>query len=62
MDEANCIPDDAESFYKAAFHQLISEAKKERLVITVSQKPLEPLAMGHYETVVEVRKEINYGS
>lgn len=30
------------------------------LVITVEQVPLEPLAMGHYKTVVSVRRAIDH--
>lgn len=30
-------------------------AKQRGLVVTVTQVPKEPLAMGHYETVAEVR-------
>lgn len=35
--------------------QLVKLAAKDGLVITIEQRPLKPLAMGNYETVVEVR-------
>ena len=41
--------------YKARAEQLVAEAQRAGLVITVEQRPLQPLAMGHYETVVSVR-------
>lgn len=34
---------------------LIDGATKDGYIITVEQRPLHPLAMGHYETVVDVR-------
>lgn len=32
-----------------------ADAKRDGLVLTIEQVPLQPLAMGHYETVVSVR-------
>jgi hypothetical protein len=40
--------------YNAA-QQLVKLADSIGVVVTVEQKPLQPLAMGHYETVVSVR-------
>lgn len=34
---------------------LVQIADMRGLVLTIEQRPLLPLAMGHYETVVEVR-------
>lgn len=34
---------------------LVAEAAKWGLVLTIEQSPLQPLAMGHYETRVSVR-------
>lgn len=34
---------------------LVKEAAAAGLVLTVEQRPLQPLAMRHYETVVSVR-------
>jgi hypothetical protein len=34
---------------------LLAEAKAQGLVVTVEQRPLQPLAMGHYETVGAAR-------
>ena len=39
----------------AAAHALIAEAARLGLVLTIEQRPLQPLAMGHYETVAIVR-------
>lgn len=40
-----------------ALNATLEFAKRRGLVVTVSQKPCEPLAMGNYETVVEVRQD-----
>lgn len=39
----------------AAARALIAEAQRQGLVLTIEQVPLQPLAMGHYETVAGVR-------
>jgi len=39
----------------AAAHALIAEAARLGLVLTIEQRPLQPLAMGHHETVATVR-------
>lgn len=40
----------------AAARALVARAGELGLVLTVEQRPLLPLAMGHYETVVSVRE------
>jgi|GEM_PF-4158952 len=40
---------------QSAADALIAEAKRLGLVITIEQRPLQPLAMGHHETVAMVR-------
>lgn len=45
----------------ADLHKLIADAETFGLVVTVAQEPRLPLAMGHYETVVEVREGIRRG-
>lgn len=50
------IPDD--HWPGIMYHQarrLVADAASHSVVVTISQKPLQPLAMGHYETVVETR-------
>lgn len=34
---------------------LVAEAESQGLVLTIEQRPLEPLRMGHYSTVVSIR-------
>lgn len=46
--------EDAAGVQRAA-EALIAEAARLGLVVTIEQRPLQPLAMGHYETVVSVR-------
>lgn len=41
---------------KFFIEQAIASAALAGYVITVTQQPLQPLAMGNYESVVEVRK------
>ena len=45
---------DAAGVQRAA-EALIAEAQRLGLVITIEQRPLQPLAMGHHETVAMVR-------
>lgn len=42
-------------FPKRAAQRLVQEAERLGVVLTVEQVPLQPLAMGHYKTVVGVR-------
>jgi hypothetical protein len=37
-------------------NQLVEDAARLGVVVTIEQQPLLPLAMGHYETVVSVRR------
>ena len=46
--------DDADGIVPAA-HRLIAEASRIGLVVTIEQRPLQPLAMGNHESVVSVR-------
>lgn len=41
---------------KWALEALVKDAHDQGMVVTVEQVPLHPLAMGHYSTVVSVRK------
>lgn len=45
---------DAGGVQRAA-EALIAEAQRLGLVVTIEQRPLQPLAMGHHETVATVR-------
>lgn len=45
---------DADGVQRAA-NALIAEAARLGLVVTIEQRPLQPLAMGHHETVATVR-------
>lgn len=47
---------DAAGVQRAA-EALIAEAQRLGLVVTIEQRPLQPLAMGHHETVATVRPE-----
>jgi hypothetical protein len=35
--------------------QAVDEARRNGIVLTVTQRPLHPLAMGKYKTVIELR-------
>lgn len=41
---------------------LVEEAHRLGVVLTIDQKPLQPLAMGHYKTEVSVREERPQGT
>lgn len=45
-------PDD----FAAAATELVQAALRKGVVLTIEQRPLRPLAMGHHETHVLVRK------
>lgn len=45
----------APAFYQAKAEQLVADAARDGLVLTMEQRPLRPFAQGHYETVVSVR-------
>lgn len=40
---------------RAKAQLLLADATLAGVVLTIEQRPLKPLAMGHYETVVSVR-------
>lgn len=46
--------EDAAGVQRAA-EALIAEAARLGLVVAIEQRPLQPLAMGHHETVATVR-------
>lgn len=47
--------DAAPAYYRKLLETIVADAKRDSLVLTIEQVPLQPLAMGHYETVVSVR-------
>ena len=49
--------DERRRFIQDQLGDLVARAAELGLVVTVTQKPLTPLAMRHYETVVEVREK-----
>lgn len=49
---------DASSIYSLA-ESVAMAADQRGLVLTIEQEPLQPLAMGHYKTVVSVRQKRN---
>lgn len=51
MLKPDITPDDL----RAVVCELVEAARLAGMVITVEQRPLKPLAMGHYESVVSVR-------
>jgi len=46
----------AEAYLRAQTEELIAHAANWGFVLTIEQRPLQPLAMGHYESVVTVRR------
>lgn len=45
-------------YIQAEAERLVKVAAIYGVVLTIEQKPLEPLAMGHYESVVAVRQAV----
>jgi hypothetical protein len=45
----------APAYYSAQVERIVADMARQGLVLTVEQRPLQPLRMGHYETVVSVR-------
>lgn len=45
----------APAHYRLSLETLVRQAARDGLILTVEQRPLQPLAMGNYETVVSVR-------
>jgi hypothetical protein len=50
----------APAHYFARAEQLVGEAAQYGVVITIEQRPLQPFAMGRYETVASVRPMRSY--
>lgn len=46
---------DPQAYVEAACQHLLARAAENGMVVTIEQVPLQPLAMGNYETVVHVR-------
>jgi hypothetical protein len=46
---------DVVAFFHFEVERIVKEAEKRGVIITVSQRSLQPLAMRHYETIVEAR-------
>lgn len=40
---------------EALAHELVAEAERRGVVVTIEQVPLQPFAMGHYRSVVSTR-------
>jgi hypothetical protein len=57
MNDEYATPDNPVEFYKREIALLVREAEWNGVIITVSQKPLLPLAMRNYETIVEAREK-----
>lgn len=47
--------ENAQDYFHNLAVDLVKTAAMHGVVITIEQKPLEPLAMGHHESVVSVR-------
>lgn len=41
---------------RAKAQLLLADATLAGVVLTIEQRPLKPLAMGHYETIIAVRR------
>lgn len=50
-----------EEDYLKTMQMLVASAARNGIVLTVSQRPLNPLAMGNYETVCEARRKLVRG-
>jgi len=48
-------PEDIAPVYAKAAQELVDYAEKHGVLITITQVPRQPLAMGNYETVVSTR-------
>lgn len=55
MIPANLTPDMVRDHLEAMAQALVADARAYGMVLTIETRPLRPLAMGHHETVVEVR-------
>jgi hypothetical protein len=45
-----------EEYYRTLTQAIVAQAGAVGIVVTVEQRPLLPLTMGHFETVVDVRR------
>nr|WP_315242162.1 hypothetical protein [uncultured Albidiferax sp.] len=45
------------TMYQRMAQDLVSKAERDSVVLTIEQQALQPLAMGHYSTVVAVRPQ-----
>lgn len=50
------VDDSAVAFIRAQAEQLVRFAARAGVVLSIEQRPMEPLAMGNYATVVSVRE------
>lgn len=50
-----CLAPKTADMLRDAVESIVKDAADEGLVLAVDQRPLQPLAMGNYETVVIVR-------
>lgn len=50
-----CLLEHSRQMIERDAQRLVLTAERLGLVLTVEQRPLQPLAMGHYENVVSVR-------
>lgn len=53
-DSGTCL-DFAQRMYADRLRSLVESAARDGFVLTIEQRALRPLAMGHYESVVSVR-------
>jgi hypothetical protein len=53
------LPDISPDQLRCVVCELVEAARLAGMVITVEQVPLQPLAMGHYKSVVSVRAAKN---
>lgn len=56
---AMLLPDISPDQLRCVVCELVEAARLAGMVITVEQVPLQPLAMGHYKSVVSVRAARN---
>lgn len=61
--EAGCqghvMREQAPDYIREKAEALVAEAARWGVVLTIEQRPLQPLRMGHYETVVAVRRALD---
>lgn len=52
---ASDVPMGGPAYFQQAAQSLVAQAARFGVVVTIEQRPLLPLAMGHHETVVSTR-------